>query len=443
MDVAGAWARHLNPAFVKLLGVLGYGRVWQRAEDVWLWDDQGRQYLDALAGFGASSVGHNPPRLAAAIQRALAERPLNLSHTGPSRPAAELAEALAARTAPLTVAMLANGGAEGVEAATKLAIAATGRSELLSTEGGYHGTSPGTLGLMGAPRMRAPFEGAIRPATIVPFGAWAPLQAALETRRYAAFVVEPVQGEGGVRLPPEGYLAEAAQLCARSGTLLVLDEVQTGLGRLGRLFEGVVPDVRVFGKALGGGLIPVSVAMTTPEWHQRAYGDMDRFDLHSSTYGGGALGAAVALEALTMLEELTPTVAAKGARLLGRLREGLRGHPFVREVRGEGLLIGVELGPTSGALSALAPGLVRQLSRQVYGQWLAVRLLERGIVAQPAALAWNVLRLEPPLTIQEPELDRIAEAVVGVLREVDSVPRLLAEVTARLGAQARRGGAFR
>lgn len=443
MDVAGAWSRHLNPAFVKLLGVLGYGRVWQRAEDVWLTDEQGRRYLDALAGFGAASVGHNHPRLLAAVQELLAERPLNLSHTGPSRHAAVLAEALAQRLAPLTVALLANGGAEGVEAATKLAIAATGRSELLSCLGGYHGTSPGTLGLMGASRMRAPFEGAIRPATQVPFGELRPLQAALETGRYAAFVVEPVQAEGGVNLPPPGWLADAARLCQRHGTLLVFDEVQTGLGRLGRLAEEVVPDVRVFGKALGGGLIPVSVAMTTPRWHEAAYGSMDRFDLHSSTYGGGALGAAVALAALQLLEELSPTVPARGARLLERLREGLRGHPFVRAVRGQGLLIGIELGPASGVLSTLAPGLVEQVSRQVYGQWLAVRLLEAGVVAQPAALAWNVLRLEPPLTMREPELDQIADAVIRILGEVDSVPRLLAEVSARLGSQALRGGAFR
>lgn len=443
MDVVGAWSRHLNPAFVKLLGVLGYGRVWHRAEDVWLWDEQGRRYLDALAGFGASSVGHNHPQIIAAVSRFFAEQPLNLSHTGPSRHAAILAEALAARLGPLTVAMLANGGAEGVEAATKLAIAATGRSELLSCQGGYHGTSPGTLGLMGAPRMRAPFEAVIHKAKLVPYGDLGALREALGTKRFAAFVVEPVQGEGGVNLPPPGYLAEAAELCTRHGTLLVLDEVQTGLGRLGALADEVVPDVRVFGKALGGGLVPVSVAMTTPKWHNKAYGSMDRFDLHSSTYGGGALGCAVAVEALGLLDALTPAVAAKGARLLQRLREGLAGHPFVKEVRGAGLLVGVELGPASGVLSRLAPGLVSLVSRQVYGQWLAVRLLEAGVVAQPAALAWNVLRIEPPLTVAEPELDQIADAIIHILGEVDSVPRLLAEVTARLGDQVLRGGEFR
>ena len=443
MDVVGAWSRHLNPAFVKLLGVLGYGRVWQRAEDVWLWDDQGRRYLDALAGFGASSVGHNHPRLIEAVSRFFAEQPLNLSHTGPSRHAALLAEALAARAGPTSVAMLASGGSEGVEAATKLAIAATGRSELLGCVGGYHGTSVGTLALMGAERMRKPFEAALPRASQVPYGDVAALKNHLSSKRFAAFVVEPVQGEGGVNLPPPGYLAETAALCARAGTLFVLDEVQTGLGRLGRFADEVQPDVRVFGKALGGGLVPVSVAMTTPEWHNKAYGSMDRFDLHSSTYGGGALGCAIALEALTVLDALTPTVEARGARLMGRLREGLSGHPFVKDIRGSGLLIAVELGPASGVLSRLAPGLVSLVSRQVYGQWLAVRLLEAGIVAQPAALAWNVLRIEPPLTIAEPELDQIADAVVGILREVDSVPRLLAEVGARMGDQVLRGGEFR
>jgi putrescine aminotransferase len=442
MDVAGAWSQHLNPAFVRLLGVFGYGRVWTRAEDVWVWDDQGRRYLDALASFGATSLGHNHPRLVAAVRAHFDTNPLSLAHLGPSPHAAHLAAELARRFAPLTVALFASGGAEAVEAAIKLAVAATGRHEVLCFDGGFHGTSLGALAWMGARRMRGPFERLLAPVTRVPFGGDEALKAA-EARRYAAVLVEPVQAEGGVRSPPAGWLAALAEACKRSGTLLVLDEVQTGLGRLGTWCEAVVPDVRVFGKALGGGLFPVSVAMTTPEWQARAYGSLERFDLHSSTYGGAALGCAIAGEALTLTEDILGDVPAKGERLRRRLREGLAGHPFVRDVRGEGLLVGVELGPASGTLARLAPGLVEGLSKQVFGQWLAVRLLEAGVLAQPAALSWNVLRIEPPLTIDEGGIDSIADAVVGVMREYTSMPALLADVGQRLGEQAWRGGAFR
>jgi acetylornithine/succinyldiaminopimelate/putrescine aminotransferase len=169
---------------------------------------------------------------------------------------------------------------------------------------------------------------------------------------------------------------------------------------------------------------------------------MDRFDLHSSTYGGGALGCAIALETLAVLDTLTPEVARKSERLRARLSR-LDGHPFVRAIRTSGLLIGVELGAAGGIVGRLAPGLVDQLSKQVFGQWLAVCLLEAGVVAQPAALAWNVLRIEPPLTIADAELDALGDAVVEVLDRYRSVPALLADVTARLGEQAWRGGGFR
>lgn len=443
MDVAGTWKEHLNPSFVKLLGVLGYGRVWNRAEGVWLWDDQGRRYLDALSGFGATAIGHNHPRLIQAIQHFFTESPLNLSHTGPAPHTAALAQALGNRMAPLSICLLANGGAEAVEAAIKLAVAATNRSEILYCQQGYHGTSIGTLAIMGASRLRAPFEPLLYKSTALPFGDLQAAQNALQKRQVAALIVEPIQAEGGVHIAPEGYLEELKRLCQAQGSLLILDEIQTGLGRTGPWVAPVVPDIRVLGKALGGGLIPVSVALTTPSLHQRAYGSMERFDLHSSTYGGGALGCAVALETLAILQELQPQVAAKGTYLLQQLQHGLQDHPFVRAIRGQGLLLGIELAPSKGLLASLAPGLGTQLSKQVLGQWLAVRLLEAGIVAQPAALSWDVLRLEPPLTIDTPELDLLAQTVITILNENRSITKMLADVTTRLGIQAWRGGSFR
>ncbi|WP_407739669.1 aspartate aminotransferase family protein [Hyalangium sp.] len=444
-------ARHVNPAFVRLLGMLGYGRVFTRARDVWLWDDQERQYLDFLAGFGSVNLGHNHPRLVARLQRFLAEEALHFCHVGLTEHAALLGEALCKRLdPPLEVVLLASSGGEAVEAGMKLARAATRRSAFVFCEGGFHGTSFGTLSVMGAERMRKPFEPLLAGCHRVPFGDLEALERVLRREKVAAFVVEPMLAEGGVVLPPPGYLKDAQALCRKHGALLVLDEVQTGLGRLGRRFayqgQGFVPDVLVLAKALSGGAVPVSAAVTSSEIHERAYGSMDRFDLHSTTFGGNALACTAAMETLDILEEegLAANAAARGAELLEGLRKRLAGHPLVRDIRGEGLLVGVELGPTeSGLLNRLVPGLVEQVSEKVFGQWAALRLLEEGIVCQPASHRWDVLRLEPPLTVKPAQIEQVVDAMARILGNYTGLVPLLRDVVARVGEQRRREGAFR
>jgi putrescine aminotransferase len=421
--VAG-YARHVNPAFVELLNVLGYGRLYQRALDVWLWDQRGNRYLDCLAGFGSANLGHNHPRLVSRLSQFLASEPLNNFHVGPSPYMAELGAALAHDG--LEVTLFCNSGAEAVEAAMKLARVATGRRKFVYCDGGYHGTSFGTLAVMGDARKRAAFVDAEN--VQIPFGDAAALKEALD-RDVAAFVVEPIQGEGGVRVAPPGYLEEARALCHRAGALLVLDEVQTGIGRTGRLFcAEAVPDVRVAAKALGGGMASIGVACTTAELHRKAYGSMDRFDWHSSTFGGNSFACVAALETLRILEDekLLQNAAARGQQLISGLRARLAGHPFVREVRGEGLLVGIEIGPAHrGWLKEVA-------SRKVFGHWVSLKLLERGIVCQPAALRWDVLKVEPPLTIGEAEIALFVDALAGIFDEYRDLPALLGDVAKRL-----------
>jgi putrescine aminotransferase len=443
------YAQHVNPAFVRLLGMLGYGRVFERADGVWVWDHEGRRYLDALAGFGAFNLGHNPPRLVERLREHLGSRPLNLFHIGPSGPEAELAAALAARAGePLSRVLLANSGAEAVEAGLKLARAATGREGFVAYHGGYHGTNLGTLSVMDEARMRRPFEPLLSECTFVPFGDLPALRAALATRP-AAFLIEPVQAEGGVVLPPPGYLREARRLCREHGALFVLDEVQTGLGRTGSLFayqqEDLYPDVLVLAKALGGGVAAVSAALTSPRVHDRAYGSIDRFDLHSSTFGGNSFACVAALETLAILDEedLVANATARGEQLLAGLRARLDGHPFVRAIRGRGLLVGLELGPTHrGLANSLSPALVKLLSKEVFGQWAALKLLERQVICQPASQAWNVLRLEPPLTITAEQIELLVDTVAGVLDEYQGLTWLLTDVSARFGRQLLSGWRF-
>lgn len=445
-----AWARHVSPQLSRLLGVLGYGRVLVRGRGIYLYDSEGRMYLDALAGYGTFNLGHNHPRLLKRLCEVLTAETVHFVHTGPALGAGALGAALAQRVAaPLEITLLSSSGAEAVEAGLKVACAATRRREVVYCEGGFHGTNLGVLSIMGAPRMRAPFEAMLAPTRAVPFGALEPLERALRGRKVAAFVVEPVQAEGGVVLPPPGYLAAAQELCRRAGTVLVLDEVQTGIGRTGTMWayqqEGFVPDVLVLAKALSGGVVPVAATLLSRELHDRAYGGMDRFDLHGSTFAGGALACAAACATLEIADDegLPARSQARGAQLLATLRRGVSDHPLVKAVRGRGLLVGIELGQTERGLRGLVTrALVDGLSERVFGQWLALKLLERGVLVQPAAQRWNVLKLEPPLTIDEAQTDSLANVVIEVLEDFRQPARTLADVARRVGRQWRQGWAY-
>jgi putrescine aminotransferase len=447
---AQKFAAHVNPSFVKLLGAFGYGRVYERALGTKLWDSEGREYLDGLASFGAANLGHNHPKLLERVREMLTDDAPSLVHTGIAVHAAELGAELARLASPLTRCLFSTSGGEAVESAMKLARAATKRKGIVYCKGGFHGTGLGPLSIMGDGRLRDPFEPLIPQCFPVVFDDIPALDKAFVEHKPAAFVVEPIQAEAGVIVPKRDYLSEAHALCKKHGVLMVLDEIQTGVGRTGSMFayqtEGFVPDVLVLGKSLGGGLVPVSAAITTPEIHDRAYGRVDRFDLHGSTFSGWTLGSRIALATLRIVEEDKLAEAAKerGEQLLERLRDGLVDHPFVKGVRGRGLLVGLELGPTktSGLLGRLLPGLVDLLSKRVFGQWLAVRLLEHGILCQPASHQWNVLKIEPPLTISEPEVDQIVDSIVSVLKEYTELRPLLTDVGQRLGTQFLSGWSF-
>jgi putrescine aminotransferase len=445
------YARHVNPAFVRLLGALGYGRVFVRARGTRIWDHEGKEYLDFLAGSGAVNLGHNPPKLIEKLRDALSADLVNLVHTGPQIQAGDLAADLAKRAGePLSVCLFSSGGAEAVESAIKLARAATRRRGIVYCKHGFHGTSLGSLSIMGSGRMRDPFEPLLPECYEVPFGDLLALEKELVEKKIAAFVVEPIQVEAGVIMPPELYLKSAQALCTKHGALLVLDEVQTGIGRTGTMFayqaEGFVPDVLVLGKALGGSLVPISAALVSADLHARAFGSMDKFDLHGSTFSGNALGCTVATATLAIVDEdgLVENARAQGERLKKGLEERLAGHPFVREIRGRGLLVALELGlkEDKGLLGRLMKGVVDTVSKRVFGQWLSLRLLEKGILCQPATNQWNVLKLEPPLTVSEAEIDEVISAIAQILEEYRDIKSLVFDVGERLGKQFKGGWGF-
>lgn len=402
---------HINPTLVEALALLGYGRDFVRARGFHLWDDKGEEYLDFLAGYGSVPLGHNHPEVIDAIDEALRSSSPNFLQIAPQPLASALAARLA-RLAPgdLSMAYLMSSGSEAVEGAMKLARAVTRRERFVSAARGYHGTTIGALSITGGKRSRAPFEPLLPGCAIVPFGDVDAIEAELRQRDVAAVVLEPMQAEGGMRPPPPDYLRDVARLAKRYGSMFILDEIQTGLGRTGTMFaceqEGVEPDVIVVGKALSGGLVPASAYVTRRALWERAYGSLDRYDAHCSTFTGGSLACAAALATLEIIERdrLPSRAASLGERLGEKLRASVGKHPLVREIRGRGLLYGIELRAPKAAVAA-----------DLIGGWATVGLIERGIVAQVAAHASEVIRAEPPLTVGEPEIDQFVAALEDTL----------------------------
>jgi ornithine--oxo-acid transaminase len=384
--------------------------VLARGEGSLLWDTDGRRYVDMMSAYSAVSFGHGHPRLTAA----LAAQARRLAVTSRAFHSDRL-PAFLRRLTELTGydrALPMNSGAEAVETAIKAARKwghkvkgiAEGQAEIIACSGNFHGRTIAAVGLSAEPAYRDGFGPFPPGLVLVPYGDPAALAAAI-TPRTAAFLVEPIQGEGGIIVPPAGYLAACAELCRREQVLLIADEVQTGLGRTGRLLacehEGVKPDGVCLGKALGGGLYPVSAFLAS-----EAVMAVFRPGDHGSTFGGNALAAAVALEALETLvdEDLVARAGRLGRHLRARL-QALDG-PVVTQVRGLGLLAGIEIDPRYGSAREVAEALARRgvLTKDTHG---------------------TVIRLAPALTIPQELLDWALDRVAEVLREfAGRVPRV-------------------
>ena len=378
--------------------------VLTRGSGVYLWDQSGQRYIDMMSAYSAQSFGHCNPRLI----RALTEQASTLGVTSRAFHNTRL-PVLMQRLCELTgqyQGIPANTGLEAVEAALKAARrwayrvkgVAAERAEIIACRNNFHGRSIAIVGMSSEPAYQdgfGPFPAGFK---LIPFGDADALAAAI-TPDTAAFLVEPIQGEAGIVLPPEGYLARCAQICAQRNVLLICDEVQTGLGRTGKLFacqhENVQPDGIILGKALGGGLLPVSAFLGRRDVMQAFTPGS-----HGSTFGGNPLAACVALEALDILlqDRLAQRSAWLGEHLLARLK-GFK-SPLIRSVRGRGLFVGVEFDPA-----------------RVSARSVCERLLTHGVLSKETHE--TVVRFAPPLTITREELDGAVDIFAAVLRELE------------------------
>ncbi|MEU7905456.1 aminotransferase class III-fold pyridoxal phosphate-dependent enzyme [Actinoplanes sp. NPDC049118] len=399
----GRVRRHMGSGRASLGEMLG--RVVEvSSAGAWVTAADGRRYLD-FGGYGVFILGHRHPTVVAEVRRQLDQHPL-ATRVFLEPVSARAAEALA-EVAPdgLDQVHFVNSGTEATEAAIKLA-RAHGRTELIAVDGGFHGKSMGALSIIGNPLYQRPFGPLLPGVTQVPFGDLPALRSALSAAAgRACLVLEPVLGEGGALPAPEGYLRGAAEACREFGALLVADEIQTGLGRLGRWWgmdaEAVVPDIMLVGKGLSGGVIPVAAMVTGAELYQ-PFG-RDPF-LHSSTFGASPIASAAAIGALRAIkeEDAVAKAASLGTRLLILLHEAHRRHlpGQVAEVRGRGLLLGIEYA---------AAGLAGDV---------ALELMSRGVLVNHSLNAADVLRLTPPAILADPEVDFFAQVLDDALAAV-------------------------
>ncbi|MFI9814486.1 acetylornithine transaminase [Saccharothrix variisporea] len=359
------------------------GLTLERGEGAYVWDTDGNRYLDLLTGIAVNALGHAHPAIIAAVTEQIGK----LGHTSNlyiNEPALKLAERLLDLTGQDGDGrvLFTNSGAEANEAAFKLS-RRTGRTKVVATEGGFHGRTMGALALTGQPAKREPFEPLVPGVVHVPFGDVAALEAAIDDET-AAFFVEPIQGEQGVVVPPEGYLQAARAITAEHGALLVLDEVQTGIGRVGSWFAfqqfGIVPDVMTLAKGLGGGL-PLGACI--------AFGaakDLFQPGQHGTTFGGNPVCCAAALAVLDTIaaDGLLEHSAAVGKEIAAGV-EAL-GHPLISGVRGAGLLLGITL-------------------REAVSAKIAAAAQQAGYLINP--IQPDVIRLAPPLVLDESDAHRL------------------------------------
>lgn len=413
-------ARLLNPQLPRMLHTIGFDRVYTRAEGAYLYDEQGRDYLDMLAGFGVFALGRHHPVVRRALHQVLDAGLADLTQFDAPPLAGLLAEALLARVPHLGRVYFSNSGAEAVEAALKFARYATGRGRILYLEHAYHGLTLGALSVNGAQDFRGGF-GPLLPDTEVPFGDLAALERELARGGVAALVVEPIQGKG-VAVLPDGYLPAAADLLHRHGALLICDEVQCGIGRTGDFFafqhEDVEPDIVATAKALSGGYVPVGATLARDAIFTAVYSSMDRVLVHDSTFGSNAQAMAAGLATLHVFEAegVEENARKMGELLRSRLAELVDRYELLHEVRGRGLMIGIEFGrPSSWRLRG--PWTALQAARKgLFAQTVVHSLFHRHrILTQVSGDHLEVIKLIPPLVIGEREVDRFVDGFVDVM----------------------------
>ncbi|GAA0412582.1 aspartate aminotransferase family protein [Streptomyces luteireticuli] len=416
-------SRHLNHQLPRMLHTIGFDKVYERAEGAYFWDEDGQDYLDMLAGFGVMGVGRHHPVVRKALHDVLDASLADLTRFDCQPLPGLLAEKLLAYTPHLDRVFFGNSGTEAVETALKFARYATAKPRVLYCTHAFHGLTTGSLSVNGEDGFRDGFA-PLLPDTAVPLGDLGALERELRRGDVAALIVEPIQGKGVLEAPP-GYLRAAQELLHRHKALLIADEVQTGIGRTGAFFayqheSGVEPDLVCVAKTLSGGYVPVGATLGKDWIFKKVYSSMDRVLVHSASFGSNAQAMAAGLAVLSVLEDerLVENARVTGDLLRSRLAALVDKYELLHDVRGRGLMIGIEFGRPK-SLGLRGRWTMLQAARKgLFAQMVVVPLLQKHrILTQVSGDHLEVIKLIPPLVVGEKEVDRFVDAFTAVMDE--------------------------
>jgi len=416
-ELQGKFVNHQVP---RVLRAIGFDKIYESAQGCYLIDSEGNRYLDMLAGFGVFGVGRNHPVVRKALHDLLDSGIADMVQFEAPLLAGLFAEKLLAKAPGLDRVFFCNSGSEAVEAALKFARSVTGKPRILHLDHSYHGLTAGALSVNGAAEFRKGF-GPLLPGTSIQFGDLDAVRRELKKGDVAALLVEPIQGKG-VHIPPSGFLLAAQKELRQHDALLICDEVQTGIGRTGRFFayehEGVQPDIVAVAKALSGGFVPIGATLATKEVFEKVYSSMDRVFVHASTFMGNAMAMTAGLATLSILEDegLVDNAEKTGRLLRERLQSLTDRYELLADVRGRGLMVGIEFGKPK-SLKLLAGWKMLQAARHgLFAQMVVVPLFQRHrVLTQVAGDHIDVVKLIPPLIASETEVDMFVEAFTDVM----------------------------
>jgi ornithine--oxo-acid transaminase len=412
--------RYLNPQLPRMLHAIGFDHPYERAEGAYLYDADGNRYADFLAGFGVFAAGRNHPVIRKAVHDVLdAELADWVQFDTPLLPGL-LAERLLAKAPGMERVYFCNSGTEAVEAALKFARYATGKRRILYCDHAFHGLTTGSLSVNGSAEFRKGFD-PLLPDEWIALGDLDALERELRQGDVAALIVEPVQGKG-VHIAPPGFLAAAASLLHARGALLICDEVQTGFGRTGKFFgyehEDVEPDIVTVAKALSGGVVPVGGTMAKGWIFDKVYSSMDRVLVHDSTFGAGAAAMAAGLASLAVIENegLVENAERTGEALRSALAEMVDRYELLGEVRGRGLMIGLEFTKPKSLKLRTSWNMLQAARRGLFAQMVVVALFQRHrILTQVSGDNVEIIKLIPPLMIGDTEVKMFREAFMEIM----------------------------
>ncbi|MDQ6733692.1 MAG: aminotransferase class III-fold pyridoxal phosphate-dependent enzyme [Nitrospirota bacterium] len=435
--------KYVNPAWARVTQLIGYDKVYVKAEGCHLWDKDGTRYLDCVSGFCVSNIGHNHPVVRQALRDALTESLPNLIQLDCSLLSGLLAEALVQRIPWLEMVFFANSGSEAIEAAIKFTRCATGRQRIVYAHGSYHGVTYGALSVTGHTMWREGFEPLVPQMDAVPFGDADAIEKELLRGNVAGVLLEPIQVSAGIVVPTDEYFACVESLCRKHKALFIMDEIHTGVGRTGKFLAceqwHVQPDIICLSKGLSGAMVPVSAVVTRKDIMKGVFSRLDRSCVHASTFMGNNLAMIAGLATLHVLEteNLFARCSEMGDYLLKSLKPFEDKYELVKAVRGRGLLVGVELGEPKSFYLRQAWTMMHKINPGLFAQALTIPLMEaHAILTQVAGHNEDVLKVAPAFVITKEDVDEVARALDCVLKAAHSFPGPFWEVSKRLAANA-------